>query len=210
MNSRTITASVLTGVLVIALWWMFVFSGIRSDASDVDGEIDAAKSEALGLETQLQQLEDLEATAPETEARLNELRKAVPAQPELGTFIDSANALGDATGVRWVSVSPAPPTDATTAGTIQFTMVVEGGYFQVLDYLNRVETMDRLVVVDGITVTEGGTEGAEAAGPPSLTATLTARMFSQASAPAGAGATTTPEVAGGGGVAATSSGTQES
>jgi len=209
MNNRTITAGALGAVLIVALWWMFVFSGIRSESSDVSGEIDTARAETRSLETNLKQLEDLEARAPETEALLGELQAAVPQEAELASFIDEANALGTDTGVTWVSVTPAPPTAAGSTGTIQFTMVVEGGYFQVLDYLNRVENMTRLVVVDGITVDEGGAAEGED-GPPTLTATLTARMFTQNAPSSVDGATTAPEVAGGGGVAATPSGVQES
>jgi type IV pilus assembly protein PilO len=200
MNSRTITASVVGAVLVVALWWMFVFSGIRSEASDVDKEIDTAKAETTSLEAQLAQLEDLEANGAETQARLEQLRKAVPEQADLAAFIDEVNALGAASGVEWVSVAPSTPTLASGVNSIMFSMTVDGGYFQVLDFLNRVENMSRLVVVDGITLDQG--ESTE--GTPTLTANLTARMFSQAfSAPATAGATTAPEVAGGGGVAAT-------
>jgi hypothetical protein len=35
---------------------------------------------------------------------------------------------------------------------------VDGGYFQVLDYLNRLEAMDRIVVVDTLSLAPSGAE----------------------------------------------------
>jgi Tfp pilus assembly protein PilO len=207
MKSRTIVIGAVGAVLVIVVWWMFVFSGIRSDASDVNGEIDDARAETRALETQLAQIEDLEANSAETQQRLQELEAAVPEGTELGTFIDQANALGLETGVTWVSVTPAPPT-AGVVGTVNLSIVVSGGYYNVLDYLNRMENMPRLVVVDGVQIDQG--EAAEITGPPNLTATLTARMFTQAATTAPDGTTTAPQVEGGGGVAATPTGPQES
>jgi Tfp pilus assembly protein PilO len=212
MKSRTVTISILVAVLIVGVWWMFLFSPVRGDAGKVDDEIETAKSETRALETQAKQLEDLERRAPEIEANLDRLREAVPAEPELASFIDLANQLGVDTGVRWVSVAPAEPATTGQAGTIQLTIEVEGGYFQVLDYLNRLENLPRLVVVDqlSLSASESDEEGASA-GAPQLLASLTARMFSEGlSAPVESGGTTTPtSVAGRGGVSSTPQG-QES
>ena len=208
MNNRTITVGALAAVLIVGLWWMFVFSGIRSESSDVSEQIDAARGETRSLDTELKLLEDLEARAPETQAELDRLRQAVPDDAELASFIDAANALGSETGVTWLSVAPTAPAAGTAAGTIPLAISVEGGYFQVLDYLNRLEDLSRLVVVDSVSLDAAESAEASASGAPTLTATLTARMFSQpAAASAAAGDATTPtSVAGGGGVAATPSG----
>ena len=48
-------------MLVIAVWWMFVFSPVRSDTSTVNTEIDSAQADTQSLEAENKQLEDLEA-----------------------------------------------------------------------------------------------------------------------------------------------------
>jgi Tfp pilus assembly protein PilO len=210
MNNRTVTVGVLAAVLIVAAWWMFLFSPARSDASKVDTEVKAAKAKSLSLETEKKQLEDLEKRAPEIEADRDRLRNAVPDQPDLATFIEQANQLGVDTGVTWVSVSPTEPAAGTAAGTIQVALQVTGGYYQVLDYLNRLESIPRLVVVDQVSLTASDASAAGGAaavgGPPQLAASLTARMFDSAAAASSAvspdGSTTPTTVAGGGGVAA--------
>ena len=92
--------------------------------------------------------------------------------------------------MTWVSVSPTPPAATGSADTVQLSMELEGGYFQVLDYLNRLENMPRLVVVDQVSLSAKDAT-ADSSGPPSLTASLTGRIFSQANSPAPAAATST-------------------
>ena len=206
MNNRTVTAGVLAAVLIVAAWWVFVFSPARSDANKVGSEVTAAKAKSRSLETEQKQLEDLEKRAPQIQADRDRLRSAVPDQPELATFIEQANQLGTDTGVTWVSISPSEPAAGTAAGTINVALQVKGGYYQVLDYLNRLESIPRLVVVDQVSLAAGDASGAGSTavgGPPQLTASLTARMFdSGATAVVPDGSTPPATVAGGGGVAA--------
>jgi Tfp pilus assembly protein PilO len=209
MKSRTITVSALAAIAIIVVWWLFLFSPARSNASKVNSDIDAAKEEGRTLDTQVKQLRDLERHAPEIKAQLDKLRQAVPASPDLASFIDQANQIATDTGVKWASVAPSDPTGSAAAGTpttsneIQLAISVSGGYYEVLDYLNRLDNMPRLVKVDQLGLTGGTDEN----GQQSLTASVTARMFVQPAAAATPDASTSPtSVAGGGGVAATPQG----
>ena len=90
--------------------------------------------------------------------------------------------------------------------TIALTIQIDGGFFQLLDYLNRLEDLERLVIVDTINITSnsgtsstgsGSTSGASSSsgsttgGPPDLSVTLTGRMFTTAAAPASTGSGST-------------------
>ncbi len=102
----------------------------------------------------------------------------------------------------------AVPTPATSA--INLTFEVTGGYFQVLDFLNRVDDLPRIVVVDSLDLGVGEAEAdAAAEGSTEVAATITARMFTGAApaAPADgtAGATTATTAAP---AASTQTGTQ--
>lgn len=182
MKNRTLTIGALAAVLVIALWWFFVYSGLSSKASDVTDDIDAAQAEQTTLRNQLAELEAIEAQGPEIEAQLTQLQQKLPANPDLASFLDITTQIERDSQVSFVSVAPGDPTQAGSVATIPLTIVVEGGYFEVLEYLRRIEELPRLVVVDGISLTAGGASeaGAEASptDAPSIQVTLTARMFS--------------------------------
>jgi Tfp pilus assembly protein PilO len=129
-----------------------------------------------------------------------ELTTVSPARPAADTT--AAQATATTTSTTAASGSGDAATTATTApagpvapSAITVSLLVEGGYFQILDFLNRVDDLPRIVVVDSLDI--GPSESAEAENPTGdLSATITARMFTGA-APSGgtaadgtAGATT--------------------
>jgi len=218
MNNRTITIGAVVAIAILGVWWMFVFSPIRSDSSKAQKDVDAAQAETRTLETRVKELEDLEKRAPQIQSDLDRMHKLVPEDADLASFVDQANKLAADAGVKWMSVAPVAPDGTTSTGEIQLTMQLDGGYFQVLDYLNRLEHMPRLVVIDQIQVNANNSAGGTGSAAQELSVSLTARMFKNsgadaatvpgtATSPAGAaavaGSATTPtSVAGGGGVSA--------
>ena len=180
MKSRTITVSVLVAVVIIALWWVFVFSPARSEASKVAADVDTAKAESRTLETQNKQLEDLEAHAPQIEAERRPPAQRRPrGRATSPSFIQQANQIATASR-REVGVGFADRTrpDRNARETIALTISVSGDYYQVLDYINQLEGMPRLVVVDQISLTSA----TDVNGAATVTASLTGRMFTQGAA----------------------------
>ncbi len=210
MRNRIAIAAVL-GFVVILLLWNFAFFGPAGrDRDHAKARLNTAQQTGATLESQLRNLQRISQSAPEQAAHLARLNAAVPPTPDLEGFIRSAVDLEQQAGVDWVSVEPAVPAPGASATQIKMQVIISGGFFQVLDYLNRLETLSRLVVVDGIDITTGsatsgsstGTSGTtpttsatSSSGAPLLTVTLNARMFTQAAPPAGStgpGGTTTP------------------
>lgn len=203
MRNRGVVLGIAAAVLVVVLWWMFVFSGIRSDTDDVKDEIEAARREESSLRAQLDELEAIEEQGPEIAAQLAELEDALPQYPDLAEFVTEANAIAESSGITWLSIAPSEPVPVGTIGEIGMNIQVQGGYFQVLDYLNRLEEIDRLVVVDSITLNAGdGTEAGSGTGgdtggdlfvggAPQLSAALTARMFTLSTSTVDPGASAT-------------------
>lgn len=183
-RSMTVVVGALAAVLVVALWYMTLYSGLKDEASDVDAEIETAQGERSALETQVRQLRSVEADKERFEARLDRLQLAVPDRAELAAFIRSIDAIREQTGVQLMSVAPSEPVAASGVGTIQMSIQIDGDYFDVMEALRRLEQVDaigRLVVIDSISMTSsGGDSGATDLGPPPVSATLTARMFTGA------------------------------
>ncbi|MGQ0825770.1 MAG: type 4a pilus biogenesis protein PilO [Actinomycetota bacterium] len=192
MKTRVVAVGALAALLVVALWYTMLLKPVRADINDTSSEIEDAEKERQSLDAERRQLEALADSGPEVQARLAALREAVPENPELASFIDAAYAIGTEAGVRWVSVAPTEPVLAGGVSSIQLAINVEGGYFQVLNYLNLLEDLSRLVVIDSVNLTAGTAEGSGSGGSddptdsvdgaPSLSAQLTGRMFTQSTA----------------------------
>lgn len=185
-NAFLVVAGAVVGV--VALWWFFVYAPRGRELDDVRDDRQAATATQQSLRATLNRLEEIDRQGPQVDAELARLGDAVPETPDLAGFIVGANRIAVESGIDWLSVAPAEPSaEGPGPATIRLAIQVEGGFFQVLDYLNRLEDLERLVVVDGVTVSaEGAEDGGGGggtfgqSGAPNLSAALTARMFTQA------------------------------
>ncbi|HEY5014675.1 MAG TPA: type 4a pilus biogenesis protein PilO [Acidimicrobiia bacterium] len=201
MKSRGVVVGVLLGIVVLLVWNLLIFSPKGRDLSKAKKATRASQQIESNLRAQLTRLVDISHNGPEIAAELDKLSAAVPAAPDLDGFILSANQIAVQSGIDWLSVSPGAVQAGTTGpSVIPLSIQIKGGFFQVLDYLNRLEAMGRLVVVDGINVTsaaEAGSASAAPTGPPTLAVTLTARMFTRAEPATPGGSSPTPGATGG-------------
>jgi Tfp pilus assembly protein PilO len=203
MKTKNLAVGALVGVLTLALWWNFLMKPGRSEASKVKAETEVARTELQPLQAQLAQAQADQAHAATFKAQLASLQHAVPNSPALAEFIRNANGIADASHISWQSVTHGPPAaDATGVSSIAVGIVVKGTYEQVMDYLTRLGSLKRLVVVDGVafaasgTTTPGATDSAAAStgpfsGTSELVLTITARMFVASPLPTPADAGTT-------------------
>jgi Tfp pilus assembly protein PilO len=204
VNRRTLAIFAVGAVAIVALWWFLVYSPKGDDLSAAQDERDEAALQQDALQAQLDELEEIAANGPAIDAELAELSGLVPPTSDLAGFIIGMNDLAIQSGIDWISVAPNPPeAEGPGLSTIDLNISIEGGFFQVVDYLNRLEDFDRLVIVDtmNISSSSGSAEDGTTAATGTLGVTLTGRMFTtEAPAPApgtpGAGATTTTTVAG--------------
>jgi len=205
-RNRVLLAAVGGTLLVLLVWFLFFWGPQGNRLSDARERKEAAESENQRLQLERDRLQAAQERVPELAARLEQLRVAVPEQPNLAQFILDANDAAERSGINFISISPSPPTAGETVGpsAIALSINISGGYFQLLDFLNRLEAMPRIVVVDNLTLSPAGGES-----PGDLSGSVTARMFTTATpesvaaggAPGGAEedtTTTSTTVAGGG------------
>ncbi|MDQ1466100.1 MAG: hypothetical protein QOH10_515 [Actinomycetota bacterium] len=194
MRSRVVAVGLLLLVVVVLLWNLLVFAPKGRTLSKVKKQANDAQLTEQTLRTSLARLNEISHNGPEIAAQLGKLNAAVPDAPDLDGFILSANQIAVQSGIDWLSVAPSvAQTGVSGPSVIPLTIQIKGGFFQVLDYLNRLEDMSRLVIVDSMNMTSGaassssgsGSAGAAqpATGPPNLAVSLSARMFTRAAPP---------------------------
>lgn len=210
MNRRVLLLGIFGAVAVILLWYAMLWRPQSSDLSDAKARQRSAAAQNRLLRLQKAQLEESGSNRPALESRLAALKVAVPDAPNLAEFILDTNDAAAASGIDVVSITPTPPAADDTSDTpsMHVQLDVTGGYFQVIDFLNRLDQLPRIIVIDTLTVTADP----EASGPPELTASIGGRLFLTTATPVAeapppdSGSTTTTTTAGG----ATSSSTTSS
>ncbi|HET7488242.1 MAG TPA: type 4a pilus biogenesis protein PilO [Acidimicrobiales bacterium] len=192
-------AGAVAGVLTL-LWYVVLWSPRKVELSHAKDRV--AKADALReeLQTKVARLQAAQKDEPAKRAQLDALRTTIPDDPNLAGFILDTNDAATKAGIDFISIAPtapAPPTPvpgapavaapAATAATgapavsaaapaeVKMQLQITGGYFQVLDFLNRINDLPRLVISDGLTI--------NAAQDAKLTVGLTARMFVRAVPP---------------------------
>ena len=176
--------------LVIALAFYFLlYKPANEEQARIEAETATLEQQQARLETQIAQLRDIEARQVEINAAKARLEEYIPEGPALPSAIRQFQRAADAAGADIASVTfgtPAVPDPATsgvapadtgdpttTLANIPITMVINGGYFRVVDFFRRLEVeTPRAVLVQSV----AAVEEAEA-GFPTLAVTWNGQMF---------------------------------
>ena len=143
-----------------------------------------AVAESQSLRDQITALEALKAKQEVLRREVRQARGEFPATPALPALLDALQDSADQAGVDLTSVAPAPPKPSTTApglAEISVSVNVTGGYFEVQDYLSRLEDLvkgtdpdrvpPRSLLVRAVNLSSGGassgTGGSTATAPTS-------------------------------------------
>ena len=180
-RSSMIKPLLLLGVLVLALAYVLVWRPRAAQVSEINRDRDAKQQELAGLQAAA-------ASQPaETDPATLALEAAIPPQPELAGLFRQLQAIATDTGTNQKTVSPATPTATTgvPGSSIQLVISTSGPRTAVYDYLHRLGTLERLLVVDKVALSVPAVD--PAATVPAgdvLNADITARVFTAAAAAA--------------------------
>jgi Tfp pilus assembly protein PilO len=198
LSQRTAIAIAAVGlVAVILVGWFAVVSPQRSKSAELQGKIDESQS-ALALAEALNNGGQKKATAKEARA----LVRAMPDEARMSQILRQLSWAAKSTRVRVNSVTPSATAPLTGYEAIPMTVVVEGRYLGITNFLGLLRTQvrssveqvrakGRLYSVDQIQFVGG-------AGQKLLQATMTlnAYKFGGAAAPATANAGTSATTSG--------------
>jgi Tfp pilus assembly protein PilO len=205
-STKAVIALAVMGAIVVLYGWNSLFLSSRGRAkSAIREEIATAKTAEQGLRANLSSLRKLAADTQSREAELARLGRLIPVEADVAGAILTLDATAKEAKVAWATLTPSPPTGAASGGpaTLGLSIRVGGTFHQILDYLGRLEKLDRLVVVDRVALT-GGSGSTD--GSPVLEVDLNARMFAAkgpaapaaaaaSSSDSGADTSTKPDVA---------------
>ena len=176
MSRQAALLSLLGAVLLVALWWLFLYSPGQEELQAVEDEIASAETEQLSLQQRVAALEGVRARAPELEAAIAQLSSIVPDDPALPGALRQIAAAAEDAGLTLESVVTARPAageDDTALYAATLNVSATGSYFQLVDFLRRVE--DPAITARGIEFTNLTVAASDY---PALTIALNGEMYS--------------------------------
>jgi Tfp pilus assembly protein PilO len=182
MTRRTELLVAAVGIVLVFVLGALLVRPKQQAAAEATADRNSAIAESQALQDQVRALESLKADAATLRARAELAKAEFPSTPGLPALVDALEDAADQAGVDLVSITPAAPkasADQPELAEIATGVNVKGGYFQIEDFLSRVENLvkgtgperipPRSVLVQSVSVTsgsgDGGTGGSTAATP---------------------------------------------
>lgn len=162
-SSPAVIALVVVGVLVyLAAGYFFVIGPQRSKSSDLKKQISETESQIEQYRTLSAQAK---AAAPIRAADLFRLEKAMPNEVDMAGIVLELSRLARESGISFESITPQGPAPQTGYQMLPVTLVFDGNYFELSDFLYRLRSLvrvrsgrlaatGRLFVVDSISFSE--------------------------------------------------------
>lgn len=174
----------LGAVALVVLAFLFLIKPKLDEANELRIEAEDLQSQQATVRTQIQALQDVRSRSPNLEAELAAVSAVIPEDPALPAALRQLQMAADDSGVTLVSVSPSAPAnagieDAPRLAAITVNLAIEGGYFQVVDFLRRIE--DPVITARGFLIQDVTVSPEEY---PTLTVSVAGTMFSLLDAPA--------------------------
>ena len=174
VSPRAIAVVLLAVAVVLgAAGWFLLVSPKRSQASKLAATIATKQSQ---VSTEMRQ-----ASATAQPAQTESLGKALPDVPLMPDVVDQLNALANRSGVVLDTITPQAPVPGTGFEAIPLSVVVDGRYFDVKQFLHLVRTRVSIhkanVHVKGRLYDVSGVQLQQTEPAPSVTATLSLRTF---------------------------------
>ena len=181
MNRRTLSMAGGACAVLLVAWFALLWSPKGAQLASARERQETAEATAAELEVKVARLQDSLRRSPELQADLDRVRSAVPSSADLPQFILDVDDAAAKAGVEFLSVTPTRPALGAGGPTeVKLALAIEGDYQPVLDFLDQVLRMRRLIVIDSVAVTPDGSTS-------SLSITLYARMFTTEAPPLPAG-----------------------
>ena len=182
-----------------AAGWFLVVSPQRAKAADLKKEIQATEDQIQQYRLLSQQAAT---TPPIRVADLFRLEKAMPNEVDMAGIVLELSRIAHDTGITFESITPQGATAGTGYQVLPVTLVFDGNYFELSDFLYRLRSLvrvrsghlsanGRLFVVDSISFSES-----EKAFP-RIQATLTVQAFVFGDTAIGTAPVTPPPAPGG-------------
>lgn len=143
MRARGKEVYIITAVVAVVLivaWYFLLLSPTRAKLSDLDGQVQSQQAALATAKEEVTRLESYKKTAPQSRAEIVRLGKMLPDSEGIPSLIVELTRTTDASGVALNSIARGATQPGTPFGLQSVTLQVTGRFFDVEDFLYRLES----------------------------------------------------------------------
>ena len=182
---------------VLAAGYFLLVSPQQSNASDISAQAGTVEQANVAAERQVEALKAQYQDLPALQSQVAVIRTRLPQSPEEPTLLRTISALAKSSGVKLASIGVQTPVvitggaAAAPVSQLPLSLDVTGSFANTRLFLNGIESMQRSMMVTGLSITRASSNGAAGASTGTTTdgihTVIAARVFT-------ASAGTTPTV----------------
>lgn len=158
-------------VIVLVLGLFLVVFPQRNKVSEVEDQIEEVESSIQVEQNRLSQLRQLEKDPEQFTRQIEVIKERIPENVGLAEVIDLIDHAAEESGMDFYSFTPSLPVAAQNYYVMTCDVVLNGRYFNLVEFFNHVERLPRSVKVVKLQIGEGD------AGLPYIKANITLRVF---------------------------------
>jgi type IV pilus assembly protein PilO len=140
----------LVGALVTGALYFTVFKSQRDANAQAQTALDAKLRENAELESYRPKLKDLERQLANLKQQLEIERRIVPDEKEVDGFMKMLDAEALKAGIEIRRYTAKPSTTREFYTEVPFELEIDGPYYSVLNFFDRVGKLERIVNVSGV------------------------------------------------------------
>ena len=142
-------------IVIAALGYFLLIGPKKSTIDKKQKEIEATETKIQTEKATYSQLLAIKNNSAAYEASLAALQAKIPPEPALPSLIRSIQTIADpgtGAGVPWLSFAPSDLASGSGYSTYTFTLGIAGFYDDIVDFVYRLERMQRAVVLQSVSI----------------------------------------------------------
>lgn len=171
-----IIVAAMVAVLLVLGFGVFGIRPQLGKIAELRNQQQKEQKKKQNSEAILQRLREAKKEAAETESKLIETKKRVPEDPQMASLLTEIQDTANQAGVDFVSIKPGEMVAQTDITNIPLVIHIEGSFFDLVDFLYRLNDLKREIRIDKVTIV--GTDW------PNLSVDLEGSTFTLAKPPA--------------------------
>lgn len=137
-------------VLTYLLFFLFIWTPQSQRITELRNELQLERSRINVIEAFVIAHPNSDKYIIELDQKIVLVDKMFPNQPEISDLLSLLNQTSQNSGVQLVHVKPTAPINKSGYREIPIDILIKGDYFQTLNFLNKLESLPRLVLVTNI------------------------------------------------------------
>lgn len=140
----------LVALLVLVMTVLLILKPQLSLISEIKAQQETELENLAQAKVKLQRLDAIRQEAADVEAKRISLSRRMPEDPELPSLIVELQKIANSAGLDFGSVEVSTLSNQNGYGEVPLSLQVTGTFYSIVDYMYRLEKMDREMVVDSL------------------------------------------------------------